>query len=435
MKKVLIICPHFPPVNAADMHRIRHSLPYFKKFGWEAEIATVYPHFIEAYSLDPLLLKTIPDEIKVHYVNAWDAKKSRKFGLGSLSMRSFFHFLKKGNEILKKGGYDLIYFSTTAFHVMALGRYWQKKFKIPFVVDIQDPWRNDFYLSKPKSERPKKFFISYRIDKFLEAYTIPSANGIISVSDAYIKTFNERYRETQSTLHKVIPFSGSPIDFEVMEGSIFESGKIHFDTSRTNIVYIGRGGYDMDYAIRHFFLALKKGLDEKKEIFSTIKCWFIGTSYALEGKGIKTIQPIAEAMGLGGIVTEVTDRIPFFESLFLMRKADILFVPGSVDAGYTASKIYPYILAERPLLAIFNEESSVVQILKKVKAGTVVTFPKKEQDPAKFIVSIYNGLIGLLSKVPVSLYDKEAFKEYGAEAMTYKQVSFFDEVISSFRGK
>ena len=51
---------------------------------------------------------------------------------------------------------------------------------------------------------------------------------------------------------------------------------------------------------------------------------------------------------------------------------------GSDDPGYTASKIYPYILAEKPLLAIFHEESSVVRILQETNAGTVVTFKTGE---------------------------------------------------------
>ena len=142
------------------MQRVRQSLPFFKELGWEAEVIAVDPKYVEAYSIDELLLQTIPGYIKVHHVKAWQASKTRRFGLGSLSMRSYTHFKKKGNELLKNGRFDLIYFSTTAFHVMALGPYWKKKFKVPFILDIQDPWRNDFYLDKPKSQRPPKFLIS-----------------------------------------------------------------------------------------------------------------------------------------------------------------------------------------------------------------------------------------------------------------------------------
>jgi hypothetical protein len=41
MKKVLIISPNFPPVNGADMHRIRQSLPYVRAWGWQPGVLAV----------------------------------------------------------------------------------------------------------------------------------------------------------------------------------------------------------------------------------------------------------------------------------------------------------------------------------------------------------------------------------------------------------
>ena len=54
-----------------------------------------------------------------------------------------------------------------------------------------------------------------------------------------------------------------------------------------------------------------------------------------------------------------------FTALHLLRQADMLVLPGSTDLADTASKLYPYILARRPLLAVFNEWSSVVDVLRR----------------------------------------------------------------------
>ena len=35
MRRVLIVSPSFPPISAADLHRVRMSLPYYREFGWE----------------------------------------------------------------------------------------------------------------------------------------------------------------------------------------------------------------------------------------------------------------------------------------------------------------------------------------------------------------------------------------------------------------
>ena len=126
MKRVLIISPHFPPINAPDMQRVRMSLPYYAQYGWEAEVICVYEKYVEGFT-DNNLSKTIPSNILVHRVKAWATKYTRKIGLGSLSIRSYFYFKKKGNQLLKEKKFDLVFFSTTMFHVCTLGKYWKSK--------------------------------------------------------------------------------------------------------------------------------------------------------------------------------------------------------------------------------------------------------------------------------------------------------------------
>ena len=429
MKNVLIISPHFPPVNAPDMQRLRQSLPFFFENGWEAEVITVNKDWIEINSLDNLLLENIPKYIKIHTIQAWDINKTRRFGLGSLSMRSFFHFKKAGNKILRNKKFDLIFFSTTAFHVMALGTYWKRKFKIPFVIDMQDPWRNDFYLGKPPNERPPKFFITHNIDKILEAKTIPFADGILSVSEEYIKVFHQRYPITKKTKSLILPFAGNKIDFEIANKNSTFNKSVKLNKSKKNIIYIGRGGNDLKKSLGIFFAALKEIAKEKPLLYAQIHCWFIGTSYALSGKGLKTILPIAESYGVEAIVTEITDRLPYFETLYYLQQADLLFIPGSTDNAYTASKIYPYILAEKPLLAIFHKKSSVVNIVNETNAGTVITFDEGENILKQIAECKENLLEQLFTDRKVNT-NWLAFEKYTAKSMTKKMLSFFDEIIS-----
>ena len=412
------------------MHRVRQSLPYFKEFGWLAEVITVDSEFIESYSIDNLLLETIPSNTIIHKVKAFSIKFTRKFGLGSLSIRSFLQIKSKGNELLKNRHFDLIYFSTTAFHVMALGPYWKRKFKVPFILDIQDPWRNDFYLNKPVSQRPPKFWFSYNLDKYLEKITIPNVDGIISVSKDYNEVFQQRYPGLNSVVFKVIPFAGSEIDFKIVENHNIVSEQIKFNPDQINVVYIGRGGHDMEFALSIFFSALAHGLEANPLLFKKIHCWFIGTSYAAQGFGKKTIQPVAETFGVENHVSEISDRLPYFETLALLQKADFLFVPGSTDKAYTASKIYPYILAKKPILGIFHQNSSVVEIINATNSGSVVSF--EENDELEILTAkVYDTLSNILTKIPfVPDTNWEAFKPYTAREMTLKQCDFFDSVLN-----
>lgn len=411
------------------MQRIRHSLAYFKELGWEAEVVAVATEYVETYSIDPLLNETIPADVKVYHVKALDVKKTRKYGLGSLSMRSFFAYKKMGNQLLRQSKFDLVYFTTTAFHVMALGRYWKQKFGVPFVLDLQDPWRNDFYLDKPKSERPPKFMVSYNIDKYLEMYTMKKVDGIISVSQGYVDTLLDRYPYMRPQQFTVIPFGYSTLDFEVMEKHVKEVS-VQLKKDKVNIVYIGRGGHDMKLATECFFTALKKLAESDAPIRQKVHCWFIGTSYAMEGKGTPTIKPIADKLGVGDMVTEITDRKPFFETLYLLKNAEGLFIPGSTDKAYTASKIYQYVLAEKPMLAVFYKGSSVISILEKAGTGTVVTF----DDTLQFTADMVEECAGFISRLvdgpeQKMTYNKEAFEEYSAYTMAKRQTDFFDKIL------
>src|ERR1700744_6353097 len=75
MKKVLIISPNFPPVNGADMHRIRQSLPYFRELGWEPVVLAVDEKYVGAYSTDQLLLHTVPGDLEIHKLAAWETSR------------------------------------------------------------------------------------------------------------------------------------------------------------------------------------------------------------------------------------------------------------------------------------------------------------------------------------------------------------------------
>jgi hypothetical protein len=64
-KRVLIVAPHFPPINAPDHQRVRMALPYLAVEGWQAEVLAVETRFIEA-ALDAELESTLPPDLPIH---------------------------------------------------------------------------------------------------------------------------------------------------------------------------------------------------------------------------------------------------------------------------------------------------------------------------------------------------------------------------------
>lgn len=410
------------------MQRIRMSLPYYKEQGWEAEVITVDEQFVEGYK-DELLLETIPESIKVHKVKAWPVKYTRKLGLSSLSIRSYFQFKKKGTALLKEKKYDLIFFSTTMFHVCALGRYWKEKYGVPFIIDLQDPWRNDYYLDKPKSERPPKFWMAYTIHKLMEAYTMPFASGIIAVSKGYIDSIKERYPVLNDLPSIVIPFGCSINDFELVKKKNIQPKYIDISGGQINVVYIGAVTQYFLPILRAFFTSFKSQVTEKEKYHF----YFIGTNYAVNAD-VKMVEQLANDLDLKDIITEYPSRIPYFSAIATLLHADILFVPGSMDADYNASKVYNNILTKKPIFSIFNQRSLVKEVIENCEAGVVVAVDGTETENE--LTALIDNKMDLFKQMHLKLNapNLEAFDKFTAKTKTQEQVQFFNLVVSSVGG-
>lgn len=423
-KKLLIISPYFAPTNAADTHRVRMSLSYYKNCGWDAEVVTVEPKYSD-FVKDDLLFQSIPPDIKIHYVKAFEKKQTAKAGLGSIALRSLYYYNVKVRQLLKQKKYDLIYFSTTQFPVCILGNYWNKKFNIPYVIDFQDPWHTDYYKNKPKAERPPKYWFSYRLNKFFEAIAMKRVGGLIAVTDAYIAILRDRYPRLRSVPSSVITFGAFKPDFDIAAKNEIKS-YIEKSAGKISIAYVGVVGEIMAPSLKVLFKCLSVLKHTDRDLYERFEWFFIGTSYAPAGTGKETVVPIARAFSADEYVKEQTDRISYFEALKTIMMADALLIIGSDEPMYTASKLYPYLLTGKPLLAIFNSGSPAVEVLKEY--GAVYTY---SYDATKDIELKIEDFLKKLSagQLGEQRYDADAIKKYSAEEMAKRQCELFDRVI------
>ncbi len=423
--KVLIISPYFPPTNAADMQRIRMSLPYFADYGWDVEIVTVDEEYSDL-AKDELLMQSVPSTIKIHKVEALNKGWTSKLGLGSIAFRSLWYYRKKVNQLLKTNRFDLVYFSTTQFPVCILGAYWKTKFEVPYVIDMQDPWHTDYYKDKPKHQQPKKYWLSYPLNKFLEPIAMDLVDGLISVSDNYIDDLKKRYPVIKNIPAKTITFGAFEPDMKIAMDNQSKFITL-LDPAFKNVVYVGRGGTDLYKAITPLFEVLAAGIKNNPTVYKQFKLHFIGTSYAAQGEGIPTITPLAKKFNLENHVVEITDRISYYHTLITLLKADGLFIPGSDDPAYTASKIYPYLLTHKPLLTIFNSLSSAINVLQEYGIKHNYSYDKTAGIASNidaFLNEVINGTIDGVT------YNTDAIKKYNAQNITQQQCNLFNKVIN-----
>jgi hypothetical protein len=112
---------------------------------------------------------------------------------------------------------------------------------------------------------------------------------------------------------------------------------------------------------------------------------FVGTSYAAAGNALRRAEPVAAEFGVEDLMREVTGRVAYLDALQLLLDASALVIVGTDEPHYTASKIYPYALARKPILAILHEQSSAVKALQAMTPARILTFSdgRRAEDQAE----------------------------------------------------
>lgn len=426
MQRLLIVSPHFAPVNAPDLHRVRLALPWLRGHGWEPVVLAVHPDSVEGGVRDPLLEQTYPSDIRVVRVRGISPGLTRWARIGSLWLRCGRALRAAGDRLLSEEPFDLVFFSTTQFGAFTLGPRWKRKFGVPYVLDYQDPWINDHYARTgrtPPGGRLKFAFAQWRARR-REPDVLRGAAGIVSVSDAYVRDLAARHPGFDAARARVIPFGASEDDIVLARARPPARPLVPFGDGCIHQVYTGRGGGDMAPALTLLFRAFRRFLDARPEEAARLRFHFIGTSYAPPPLGRETVMPVARAEGVAAYVHEHCARVPYFESLHYLARADAILAPGSDDPAYSASKIFPCLLARRPLLALFHRDSPVHAFLRAIRCDAGHAFDTHENmDGAASRLADAWFVRGGMLRVPC--FDADAFRPFTARGMTQALAACF----------
>jgi len=425
--RVLAVSPRFAPTDGADTHRLRLLLPHAQGAGWSAEVLAVDPRDVPA-PIDPALLRRLPQDLAVHRVRAWGL---RGWGLNGLSQRAWRPLWRRGNELLASRRFDLVFFSTTEFALHSLGAAWKRRFGIPFCMDFQDPWVNDYYRDHPDIVPPGgrlKYALADGLHRFLERRTVPACGGFMAVSERYIAALHERYgRDVAGKPCLVRPFPAEPAEARTRSEATDAAPRRGEERTWR---YIGRGGPDLKVAASAFIEAWAAAVRLGAAGVDDVRFEALGTSYAQAGTGAKSLEPLAHATAVGSRITESTDRLPYGAAMQKLADSDALVVFGSNDPAYTASKIYPYLLAGKPLLVIVHRDSPAVRVIDEVGGAVCVAFAGDE--PASDIAGrIRQAWFASGASTRVQPLNRQALAAYTAERQAVEVREWMQAVLDA----
>jgi len=392
-------------------------------------VVTVNPKYYE-WDVDSENERLLPENLQVIRTSALPVKWTRLLGIGDIGLRSLWAHWKATKSLCQKRAFDLVFISIPPHYPALLGRMIYESFKIPYVIDYIDPWILPDYW-KQTGQRPFKRTLSHLISLFAEPFALKHVSHLIGVSQGTIDSIILRYPWLRKRGTSELPYGGEPADFDYLRQNPRPNHLFSHEDGLFHISYIGRGGNDVTPQLDAIFRAVKSGFECSPRIFSRLRLHFVGTTYVAEANGCYQVLPLAEKNGIQNLVSEHPGRVSYLDALQIMLNSHALLAVGSDRPHYTASKIFPYILARKPILAVYHEESSVIPILKATQDQGAVTF--NTQNPPTGKVREISKRFEKILTLPLDYQIpscRDKFEPYTTQAMTRRLSQVFDQVVA-----
>jgi len=359
MKKVLMIAYHYPPLGGGGVFRTLKFTKYLPQFGFQPYVLTVKnPMYV---TKDRTLLREISPIVKVFRTFAFEHRVLRAPRLLNIDLKWFYmpdvnigwlpFAVHQGQKIIEKQDIDTIYATALPFTSFLIGYLLKRKTGKPLVLDFRDPWTDN-----PFTDYPTKLHES--IEKKMEETILTQADYVIVASDSLKNSLIKRY-----------PFIKSKIEVITngFDSDDFKGLKIYEQNDKFRITHTG-SLYGVRTA-RPFLLALKELTEEKTDLREKLEITFVG-NYG------KETPHLVKNFGLEDIV-KLIRYISHKECLELMLNSHALLLlitaKGPRGKGILTGKLFEYLASRRPILAIAPENGAAANIIKSLRAGTVVS--------------------------------------------------------------
>ena len=381
MKKVLIITYYWPPSGGVAVLRNLKFVKYLRKFGWEPVVFA--PKNADYQQIDLNNFNDIPDSIEIikHpiiepfllfrkftgrskkdntipvYVKESSAGFLDKFAIWVRA--NFFipdaRFLwikpsvKYLSKFIEENKIDAILTDGPPHTNPVIGQQLSKKFNIPWLADFQDPWTQvDYYKMFPIGSKADKKHRKLEQDVFKTAQQITVASP----------TWAEDLERIGAKGPKVIYYGYDEHDFEGLTS-----------------------GRSDNFIISHAGLL---GIDRNPEVFLKVLSDLCKENTAFKQKlqikfaGVVDLEIKQLIMALG--LDDYFINLGFInrkEAIQLMLDSNILLLPvnkAENAKGRLPGKIYEYMRAKKPILALGEKNSDVASILNSTRAGVVCEY-------------------------------------------------------------
>ena len=358
MKRVLLISYWYPPCNSPGSRRSGSMAKYLGEYGWQPVVVTNH-WTTKNCSYDPDCVQNLPEGDFVRRIQSSNLKNGGFFGfLNEDNWQKVLRPMKhptnwSGNvkrsltRLADLKNIDAIWATYCPNANLYLARYFSKKIRVPWVADFRD---EPGQFGTPEDIRYR--FMVYRMIA-AQRRLIKSAAAITTVTKGLSDTLKDRY---QREVH-VIMNGFDPEDTAKEEKIICSK----FTLVHTGELYPQRSPKPIFDALA---MLIKKG----EIATSDISIKFYGQDYILTENNDFFLPHLLKNYPFSEIVTSY-QRVSRKECDEICRSSTILLLIRESGKGFIPSKLFSYLAARRPILALSNNSNDVQQIIYETGAG------------------------------------------------------------------
>ena len=401
-KIVFIPAPFFPPSAMPPSQRVRLLVRHLHEFGWKSVIFTV-DHYYREEAADPWMTEIAGNAFEKIEVRAWDQRKTRKFGLGDLGIRSFFGLYRSMLKQVKKEKPTLILYPVPPWYIMVMAPFIKRATGIPYAIDFIDPWVYN------TSKKNFKSVVSQRLARQLEGRVVKKSSAIFAVSQGILDDLKKRYPSITSKPLIAVPYGVEVSDYDAIRVQKKEDTKI-------TIRYTGAVSENMLVVMDSLLAAFKivsKSLP--------VQVIFTGTSYAGIGLAKPVLSELISKNEVTDFVTENPARVGYREALEINKQADMQLLVGDTTPYYAASKMMGLVASGKPFFAWVHADSYPAKFLAELQYPHRLAFQNNELGTEKKVEQLAEALLYSLKNreqfIPIPT-DNHVFSKHTAKAMT-----------------
>ena len=411
-KAVLMVAFHFPPQSGSSgILRTLNFVKYLPPNGWQPVVLTATARAYVEQRND--LIASIPSQTKVVRGFALDAARHLSIGgkypltlaLPDRWSSWWLGGVWAGRRLIREQQPDIIWSTYPISTAHWIGSTLSRLSGLPWVIDFRDPMVSENYPSHR---------LQWRLWKRLESRFMHQATACIFTTQRAASAYAQRYPE-MATKCKVIE-NGFDEDIFIKA----KPTRSHLPKDCLLMLHSGLI-YPKDRNPSHFFAAVQSLLASGQLDRNKIRIRFRAPQHGEE------VSAFAAEYGLQSIV-DIEPPISYQDAISEIMGADALLVfQGSNFNTQIPAKIYEYIRAERPVLALLDPTGDTAAQLSQFKQG-VFQADINNTDTIKSCLLAWLDCIQSLSFAQGIPKNRELVKHYSRESQAKMLADILDGI-------